>query len=227
MDLGASFGKNVSPFVSIRFDSKFGNFSSLSNFDKQYIKGNYQDFFIVGLTDFVDIFGYKKSDWDIYLITGVGVSRYRTGLFNSIDDSLTFYTPNDSAKYRNIRYDVAFTIPLGVGVNYKIGDNWMINFETNIRYYFNDELDANISTKRNIEGISLLSIGVIYRFDFPRGGLYFKRGLNSNFSARKDKSPFSYRKKRHNGTITSDPFKNRKNKRSTSKTKYRSKYKKF
>jgi len=218
-----SLGKSITPTYSLKFQTAFCNFSSNSSADKKYMKGNLQDFSLIFSYDFLDLFTKsKKSDWDIYGFAGIGLCRLRSVLYNSINNEIISFSPNDSNKYFSDRYLVVTSIPIGVGVNYKINKHWVLNFETSMRYY-GDKLDADYIDKRSAEGLSYSSIGIIYHFNLPRGGSFFNRSINHSFDAQKDNTAKVYRKKRSNGSIASDPQKNRLNKRSPVKNKIKRK----
>lgn len=80
-----------------------------------------------------------------------------------------------------------------------------------------DWLDGEVSKKRNFEGYSLTSIGVTYVFNIPKKGNRGSR--HSNFEAMSDNTGKEYRKVRHNGNISKNPFKQQRPYRSSVKIK--------
>jgi len=229
MMYGFSVGKNISPTYSVRGQFLFGSISSHTIAEKQMMSSTVQDFTLILNVDFIDLFDWStKSNWDFYGLIGIGLSRYRSVLNSSIvTDSVIDISPNDPVKYNLNKYSSTISIPFGLGVNYKIGKHWVVNAESSIRYLNTDHLDAIVSNKRAFEGFGYLSVGVIYRFDLPRGGSMWSRKSNHSFDAQKDNSSSAYRNGRHNGSVATDPFKNKSNKKSTLKVKTKRKKKTF
>ena len=184
---GVSAGKNISPVYSLRGQFLFGSITSHTIAEKQFMNSTVQDYSLIFNVDFIDLFDWAtKSNWDFYGFAGLGLVRYRSTLNSSIaSDSIIDTSPNDPVKYNLNKYNSAFSIPFGLGVNYKIGNHWVINVESSIRYVGTDWLDAIVSNKRSFEGFGFLSVGVIYRFDLPRGGSMWSRKSNHNFDAQK------------------------------------------
>lgn len=229
MMYGFSVGKNISPKYSLRGQFLFGDITSHTISEKQIMKSAIQDYNLVLNVDFIDLFDWAtKSDWDFYGLIGLGFTRYRSLLTSSIHaDSIIDYSPNDPAKYNLNKYSFAITIPFGLGVNYKLGKHWVFNAESSIRYVNTDHLDAIVSNKRSFEGFGYLSIGVAYRFDLPRGGSMWSKKSNHSFDAQKENSSATYRNRRHNGSVSTDPFNNRGNNKSSIKIKSKRKKKVF
>lgn len=231
---GASFGKNISPVYSIRAQVLFGSVTSHTIVEKQVSNSIIQDYSVIVNVDFIDLFKWStKSNWDFYGFIGLGFSRFRSQLYSATDfivhpDSIIRYAPYDSSKYARNKYTATLSIPFGLGVNYKIGNNWVINAESSIRYLNTDWLDASgVNPKRSFEGFGFLSLGITYRFNLPRGGSVWSRKSSHSFDAQHDNSGASYRNQRHNGSVTSDPFSNRKNGKSSIKIKSKRKKKTF
>lgn len=229
MMYGFSVGKNISPVYTLKGQFLFGSISSHTVAEKQIMSSTIQDYTLVLNVDFIDLFDWaSKSNWDFYGLVGIGFSRYRTLLNSSVvTDSIIDFSPNDPVKYGLNKYSSAISIPFGLGVNYKIGNHWMVNAESSIRYLNTDHLDAIVSNKRAFEGFGFFSVGVTYRFDLPRGGSMWSKKSNHSFDAQKDNSSSSYHDRRHNGSITTDPFNNKGNKKSSVKIKSSRKKKTF
>ncbi len=221
---GGSIGKNISPTYSLKIQALFGSVVGQTAVEKMFMSSKVQDYNLIFSMDFIDLFKWaSKSNWDFYGFAGIGFTRFRSQLNSSITNDtihqpILDYSPNDTAKYFNKKYSTSISIPFGLGINYKIGNRWVINAESSIRYLNTDWLDAYVDRKRSFEGFGFLSVGVTYRFDLPRGGSVWSRKSNHNFDSQKDNTSSSYRNRRRNGDITSDPFKNRSNKKSAIKT---------
>lgn len=231
MMYGGSFGKNISPKYALRAQFLFGNIISHTIVEKLEMSSKIQDYTFSFAVDLIDQFDWaSKSNWDLYLTVGVGFTRFRSQR-NSLIPNDTInkpdYAPNDSLKYNNNKYSTTISFPFGLGVNYKIGNNWVINAESSIRYLNTDWLDAMVSSKRSFEGFGYLSVGVMYRFNMPKGGSVWARKSSHSFDSQKDNTGSTYRTKRRNGSVTSDPFGNRTNKKSSIKGNKKRKKKTF
>ncbi|MEI6349246.1 MAG: DUF6089 family protein [Bacteroidota bacterium] len=230
---GVSVGKNLSPIYAMRAQFISGPITSHTVSERQFMTGTIQDYTLSLSVDFIDLFDWStKSDWDFYGFIGLGFSKFRSQLYSSIvNDSvnqpLINFSPNDSLKFYNNKYTTTFSIPFGLGVNYKIGRKLVVNVESSLRYLNTDWLDGIVSNKRSFEGFGYLSVGVSYRFNLPRGGSTWSRKTNHGFDAHKENSGAAYRNKRHNGNMSTDPFNNIGNKKSSIKGRRKSKGKTF
>jgi hypothetical protein len=230
---GFSFGKNLSPAYGIKGQAIFGDITSHTISEKQFMVGSIQDYTVSFTADFLDLFDWApKSNFDFYGFVGLGFCRFRSQLHSSIindtlNEPLLNYSPNDPAKYSQNKYTSTISIPFGLGLNYKLGKSWVFNVESSIRYLNTDWLDALVSSKRSFEGFGFLSFGVSYHFDMPRGGSTWARKTSHGFDSQKDNTGAAYRNKRSNGSVSTDPFKNIGNKKSSIKIKSKRKKKTF
>jgi hypothetical protein len=230
---GVTAGKNISPKYGLRAQFLFGKVTSQTYVEKMFMNSTIQDYTASFTFDLIDLFDWSsKSNWDVYGMVGLGFTRFRSQRNSvisndSIHQPVLDYAPNDSNKFFRNKYSTTISIPFGMGVNYKIGKSLVINAESSIRYLNTDWLDALVSSKRSFEGFGYLSVSVIYRFDMPRGGSVWSRKSNHSFDSQKDNTGASYRTRRHNGSVSSDPFNNRGNKKSSIKGGSRKKRKTF
>lgn len=221
---GASIGKNLSTVYNLKAQLLFGSVTGQTTVEKMFMNSTIQDYTLIFSADFIDLFKWaSKSDWDFYGFVGLGFTRFRSQLNSSIlndtvHQPILDYSPNDSTKYFKKKYSSTISIPFGLGINYKIGNKLVINAESSIRYLYTDWLDAVVSPKRRFEGFGFLSVGITYRFDLPRGGSVWAKKSNHSFDSQKENTSASYRNKRRNGDISSDPFNNRSNGKSSIKS---------
>lgn len=216
---GAWLGKDFNKKVSFRSQFIYGYIVGTSNFDKKRFVSSNREFNITFAFDLVDFFdGDPKSPWDWYVYGGAGILSFRSSLTSMNSGEVLRYAPFDSLKYASKQRIITPVFPFGMGVNYKIGTSLRLTLETSIRTASSDWLDSEVSKKRSLEGYTYTSFGITYVFDFPRkGGIGSWR--SGSFDAMSDNSAKQYRKKRNNGSISSNPFRNQAPRRGSAKIK--------
>ncbi len=104
------------------------------------VAGNYFDGNINLLIDFNSLFwGASNRKLSVYGIVGIGYSTWNSTLTDSLTGIIT--VSGDNAATGNYKKG-AFVIPIGVGLNYMLSDNWALNFEMNLRTILNDDVDV-------------------------------------------------------------------------------------
>lgn len=110
----------------------------------------------------------KPNKLSVYAIVGFGYASYR-----AFQKNLTTDTYVKSVGYKNYKLDKAkkttdVVIPVGLGIKYKINENFDINFETIFHYALSDKLDAQFVKGDNSNDKYLYTnIGITYKFNFP------------------------------------------------------------
>ncbi len=104
------------------------------------LTGSYFDGNINLLIDFNSLFwGERYRKLTVYGIIGTGYSAWNS----TLTDSLTGNIRNSGDTIGSGYYKKgAFVIPVGLGVNYMINENWALNFEMNLRTILNDDVDV-------------------------------------------------------------------------------------
>ena len=102
--------------------------------------GSYFDGNINLLIDFNSLFwGERYRKLTFYGIIGTGYSTWNSAL----TDSLTGNIRNSGDTIGSGYYKKgAFVIPVALGINYMISENWALNFEMNLRTILNDDVDV-------------------------------------------------------------------------------------
>lgn len=215
---GAWLGKEFNNKFSFRTQFIYGQMVGTSDFDKKQFSSSNREFNVTLAIDLVDLFDWNhKSPWDWYVYGGIGVLSFRSTLYSLNSGEIIRFAPFDSIKFHSNRRLMTMVIPFGMGINYNLTKNWRFTLETNMRSASSDWLDGEVSKKRNFEGYSLTSIGVTYVFNIPKKGNRGSR--HSNFEAMSDNTGKEYRKVRHNGNISKNPFKQQRPYRSSVKIK--------
>ncbi|MDD2413042.1 MAG: hypothetical protein PHR79_09040 [Bacteroidales bacterium] len=213
---GGWIGKEFNNKFSFRSQFIYGQMVGTSDFDKKQFSSSNREFNITLAVDLVDVFDWNhKSPWDWYVYAGIGVLSFRSTLYSLNSGEIIRYAPFDSLNFNSNRRLMTMVIPFGTGINYNLNKNWRFTLETNMRSASSDWLDGEVSNKRNFEGYSLTTLGVTYVFDFPKKGNRGSR--HNNFEAMSDNTGKEYRKVRHNGNISKNPFQNRRSHRSSVK----------
>ena len=133
-----SFGLGVNLWYSgIRSNKDKRTTGIPTNF---HLTGKYFDGNINLLIDFTNLFwGASDRKVSIYGIIGTGYSTWNSTLTDSITGSVRYSGDiNGSDVYKK----GAFVIPVGLGINYMISNNWALNFEMNLRTIINDDVDV-------------------------------------------------------------------------------------
>lgn len=104
------------------------------------LTGKYFDGNVNLLIDFSNLFwGVNSRKFSVYGIIGLGYGSWNTQLV----DSLSGGTINSGDVIGDLTYESGgLVVPVGVGVNYMLNDNWALNFEMNLRTILNDDVDV-------------------------------------------------------------------------------------
>ncbi|MBC8320822.1 MAG: outer membrane beta-barrel protein [Bacteroidetes bacterium] len=104
------------------------------------LSGSYYDGNVNLLVDFTSLFwGPSLRKLSVYGITGLGYASWNSELVDSISGIIKHTgDPIDTDSYKK----GGFVVPVGLGINYMLGDSWALNFEMNLRTVINDDVDV-------------------------------------------------------------------------------------
>lgn len=104
------------------------------------LTGSYFDGNVNLLIDFNNLFwGTDSRKFSVYGIIGLGYASWNTTLM----DSLSGGSVSSGDVVGDITYKKGgFVVPVGVGINYMLSDNWALNFEMNLRTVLDDDVDV-------------------------------------------------------------------------------------
>lgn len=127
-----------------------------------FLTGNYFDGNINLLVDFNGLFWEPSSrKMSVYGILGLGYATWNSTLV----DSLTGTTRNSGDTIGNNTYKRGgFVVPIGVGINYMLSNNWALNLEMNLRTVLNDDVDVWRDGFK-YDQVLYTSIGISYFFN--------------------------------------------------------------
>lgn len=104
------------------------------------LTGKYFDGNVNLLVDFNSLFwGTSSRKLSVYGTAGLGYATWNSKLV----DSITGTTTNSGDAIGTGSYKKGgFVVPLGLGLNYMLGNSWALNFEMNLRTVINDDVDV-------------------------------------------------------------------------------------
>ncbi len=104
------------------------------------LTGKYFDGNVNLLVDFNSLlWGPSARKVSVYGIVGLGYAAWNSKLV----DSLTYTVKNSGDTIGNSTYKKGgFVVPLALGVNFMLSNNWALNIEMNLRNVFNDDVDV-------------------------------------------------------------------------------------
>ena len=103
------------------------------------LTGSYFDGNLNLLVDFNNLFwGQSSRKLSVYGIIGLGYGSWKSQLV----DSTTGIVKNSGDAIGSVTYKKGgFVVPVGLGLNYMLNNNWALNFEMNLRTVLNDDVD--------------------------------------------------------------------------------------
>ena len=133
-------------------------------FQAQTIEGN----FSININPLLLFIPYRTDQlWAPYIILGIGLSYYNSDLM-SIAENTTVASrgyDSDSGFLGRVIEGVALG---GLGVSYKINENWYVRFETANRWMNSDKFDSFESLNRSpYDFYNLTTFGVSYKIFKP------------------------------------------------------------
>lgn len=105
------------------------------------LTGGLFDINLYGYLDFSSLFwGYQpERKFSVYSTIGLGVAFWNS----TLSDYDSGYVFQSGQSYGGVTYKSAgLLVPLGVGMNIKLGTNWALNIEGNLTTVLNDDVDV-------------------------------------------------------------------------------------
>ncbi|MFA5419630.1 MAG: hypothetical protein WC341_14360, partial [Bacteroidales bacterium] len=103
------------------------------------LSGKYNDGSVHLYIDLSNLFwGEANRKFNIYTTIGLGFASWNTQLADDLSGQVIF--SGDTVKGITTKTSGA-VIPVGLGINYRLGNNWALNFEGNLHSVMNDEVD--------------------------------------------------------------------------------------
>ncbi|VAW30106.1 hypothetical protein MNBD_BACTEROID07-546, partial [hydrothermal vent metagenome] len=161
---GLITGYQFTPVFGLRGQMLYGQLAGTKRSLNRYFEGDYLEFNLNTTINLNNLFGKKRSNRfaSTYLLVGVGITNYNS----------TFYTLSTGTKIGYIGFGSGSGIKGrtlegiltgGVGVNFRVNDHFIVNFETANRIMNSDEMDGWVKNFK-YDVYNYTSLGLTYRF---------------------------------------------------------------
>ncbi len=161
---GLMAGYQFTPVFGLRGQALYGQLAGTKRSADYYFEGDYIEFNLNTTIDLNNLFGKKRSDRfaSAYLLVGVGLTNYNT----------TIYTLSSGQQKRKIGFGngsgikgrtLEGILTGGIGVNFRLNNHFVINFETANRIMNSDAMDGWIKNFK-YDVYNYTSLGLSYRF---------------------------------------------------------------
>ncbi len=164
--LGGSLlaGRQFSYVFGLRGQALYGQIAGTRRSSDYYFEGDYIEFNLNTTIDLNNLFGKKRTDRfaSAYLVVGLGLTNYNS----------TVYTLSTGIQKRKIGFGngsgiggrtLEGILTGGVGVNFRINNHFIINFEMANRAMNSDNMDGWINGFK-YDIYNYTSVGLSYRF---------------------------------------------------------------
>lgn len=165
---GLTFSRQFSPVIGIRGQSLFGQLSGTRRSWNRYFESDYMEFNLNTTINLNNLFGTKRDDRFInfYLTAGLGLLNYNTTLYTLDTKKKVAGVGNGNGKGIGGRTLEGIAMG-GIGIDFRLSDNWSINMETANRIMNSDMQDAWVSGFP-YDVYNYTSLGISYRFGISR-----------------------------------------------------------
>lgn len=134
-------------------------------------KSDVVEFSGMGMLNFSEIIGGENYERpvNVYAFVGAGLISYRS--WKSMIDPDSIVETEGTGKSKAVN----FVIPMGLGVDYRVTDQFTVTGEFALRRVGSDRLDAHSDREIRQEGYGMVSLGLHYQFEMPDG--LFRRNI--------------------------------------------------
>ena len=168
--LGGSIlaGRQLSSVFGLRGQALYGQIAGTKRSYNYFFEGDYFEFNLNTTVNLNNLLGQKRTDRLVstYLLVGVGLINYNT----------TLYTLSNGMILKRFGYGsgsglggrtLEGIVTGGVGVNFKLSDRFVVNFESTMRFVNTDEMDGWAKDFK-YDMYNYTSIGLFYRFGYRK-----------------------------------------------------------
>jgi len=168
---GVYIDKKINPFITLRGTLLYASLKSTKESEKIYFIGDTYEYSLSVVVDFTNIFfGIDKyRPWNIYGFIGIGFTETLSDLYDLNTGAHLLPSGDiDSLFVGGTKKRVTeTTMPLGIGINYKVERNTKVFFEFTRHIVHTNKLDAYPVEGTNFESFGLINIGISYDFNLP------------------------------------------------------------
>ena len=161
---GIMVGRQFSYVFGLRGQAMYGQLAGTKTSLNRYFEGDYIEFNLNTTIDLNNLFGRKRSDRLVstYLLVGVGITNYNSTFYNLFTGTKIGYIGFGYGSGIGGR-TLEGIITGGVGVNFRINDRFIVNFETANRIMNSDNMDGWVNSFK-YDVYNYTSLGLSYRF---------------------------------------------------------------
>ncbi len=161
---GAMLNRQFTSFFGLRFQFLYGQLSGLSTSANRYFQSDYLDFNLNGTFSLTDLIaGYNpERKLNVYLVAGLGLTNYNSSLYNLSNANLINkmgYGYGHGLGGRTLEGIMTG----GLGLSYKINDQWSINLESVSHVLNSDLMDMTPGGSKH-DAYNYTSLGVSMKF---------------------------------------------------------------
>ena len=192
MMYGFMLGKEINDYVSVRGQLLYGALKGTSEPNLSYFEAKVFEYNLNAKVDLSDLifgtYGYRK--YSFYATAGIGMINWHTQRKDIKTGDVI--GGNGFSKDGEGGHKMTTTegvIPIGLGVDIKLNENWDLSIASSLHGIKTDKLDAFLSDSKKVEGFGYVSVGLVYTFDvkaFRLGVSNPKYNGRSNEPALKD-----------------------------------------
>lgn len=162
---GLTLTKKFGPMFWTKLNLLTGTLSSTNEGLDLSFKSDIVEVSAVGMLSLTDIFLGDDPDRPVnaYLFFGPGLVSFRSWKRVPGTDSLIDADGTGNNK------GLGFVVPMGVGVDYRVTEQFTVTGEFSIRNVRTDRIDAHTDISRVQEGYGYINLGLHYQFEMPEG----------------------------------------------------------
>jgi len=160
---GLMLTKKINGVFWTRLNLLAGTMDASNSTENLYFKSDVVEFTGIGMLSLTEMFLGEDITRPInaYAFVGGGIVSYRS--WKRMIDTDSLIDMEGAGK----RKAVNFVLPVGVGVDYRVTDQFTLTGEFSLRRLGTDRLDAHSKDGSYREGYGLISLGLHYQFEMP------------------------------------------------------------
>ena len=160
---GLILNRQISPVFGIRGQVMNGQLSGTKRSINRYFIADILESNFNATINFSNLFFQYKPErlFSLYGIVGVGLTYWCTKVKTLGTNKIISENGCGSGLLKRTREGV---IPIGLGLDFHLKDNWMLNLEGTLHGVNSDELDMTVGSSK-FDMYSCISLGVTYKFN--------------------------------------------------------------
>lgn len=140
---GAMIQKRINSLFTVRGQFLYGKLSGTKRKYSRWFEADIIETSVTATLDLTSlIWGYRNRRFSVYALGGVGLTQWRTEL-KDLNTNEVIRSNGYSGGSGIDGRTVEGVLPFGLGLDYRISNNWHVNIEGTLRPVNSDLLDAN------------------------------------------------------------------------------------